>query len=121
MSTSQATNTTEDPTTASLASEYFLPTEVTGLTPGTTYYFVGYLFWATWDSSDKLRVEVWDSTYSVEITAFNVDTSSGGVNYDATTSGMNGYVTSATQRIDPSNALTSSGIQLSVSSIEIAQ
>jgi hypothetical protein len=119
--TSQATNSTEDPATAPLASEYFLPTEVTGLTPGTTYYFNGYLFWAGWDSTYKFRVEVWDSTYSTEITAFNVDTSSGGVNYGLTTAGMNGYVTLGTQRADPNNALSSSGIQLSVTSVEIVQ
>jgi hypothetical protein len=74
-------NATENPNTALLASEYFLPTEITGLTPGTTYYLVAYLFWANWDSTYKSRVEVWDSTYSSPITAFNVGTSSGGVNY----------------------------------------
>ncbi len=119
--TSQAPNTTEDPTTAPLVLEHFIPAEITGLTTGTTYYFNGYLFWATWGSTYKFRVEVWDSTYSTQITAFNVDTSSGGVNYGATTSGMTGYVTLGTQRDDPSNALTSSGIQLSVTSIEMVQ
>lgn len=94
---------------------------MTGLTPGTTYYFVGYLFWAGWDSTYKFRVEVWDSTYSTEITVFNVDTSSGGVNYGLTTAGMNGYVTLGTQRADPNNALSSSGLQLSVTSVEILQ
>lgn len=120
--TSQATNNaTEDPTMAPLASGYFLPTEITGLTPGTTYYFNGYLFWASWDSTYKFRVEVWDSTYSTQITAFNVDTSSGGVNYGLTTSGMSGYVTVGTQRADPTSALSSSGIQLSVASMEMVQ
>ncbi|MBI1895807.1 MAG: hypothetical protein HYS04_04620 [Acidobacteria bacterium] len=119
--TSRAPNATEDPSTAPLVSEYFFPTEITNLTTGTTYYFNGYLFWAGWDSTYKFRVEVWDSTYSTQITAFNVDTSSGGVNYGATTSRMNGYVTLGTQRTDPNDALTSSGIQLSVTSVEIAQ
>lgn len=120
--TSQAQNATENPNTAPLVSEYALSTQVTGLTTGTTYYFIGYLFWANWDSTYKFRVEVWDSSYSTQITALNVDTSSGGVNYGATTSaGMDGYVTLGTQRADPNNALTSSGIQLSVTSIEIAQ
>jgi len=118
--TSVAPNDEEDPTMAPLALEHFHAEEITGLTPGTTYYFVGYLFWA-WDSTYKFRVEVWDSTYSTEITAINVDTSSGGVNYGLTTSGMNGYVTLGTLRDDPGNNLSSSGIQLSVTSIEIVQ
>ena len=112
---------TEDPTTAPLVAEYFFPTQITGLTTGTAYYYNCYLFWATWDSTYKFRVEVWDSTYSTEITAFNVDTSSGGVNYGATTSGMNGYVTLGTQRADASNALSSSGVQLGVTSVQMAQ
>ncbi len=120
--TSQAiTNSTEDPRSAPLVSEYFFPTEITGLTMGTTYYFTSYLFWATWDSTYKFRVEVWDSTLTSAIVAFNVDTSSGGVNYGATTAGMNGYITAGTQRIDSSNALSSSGVQLSVTSIEMVQ
>lgn len=82
---------------------------------------MGYLFWASWESNYKFRVEVWDSTYSTNIAAFNVDTSSGGVNFGATTSGMNGYVTLGTQRDDPSNALSASGVQLSITSVEIAQ
>jgi len=120
--TSQATTSgTEDPRYAPLVSEYLLPTEITGLTPGTTYYFNCYLFWASWDSTYKFRVEVWDSTYSTEITAFNVDTSSGGVNYGLTTSGTSGYVTLGTLRSDPNNTLSSSGIQLSVTSVEMVQ
>jgi hypothetical protein len=111
----------EDPRSAPLVYEHSDSTEITGLTAGTTYYFNSYLFWASWDSSYKFRVEVWDSTYSTQITAFNVDTSSGGVNYGATTSGMNGYVTLGTLRLDPDDAMTSSGIQLGVTSIEIVQ
>lgn len=112
---------TENPNTAPLVTEYFFPTQITGLTTGTTYFYNSYLFWATWDSTYKFRVEVWDSTYSTQITAFNVDTSSGGVNYGATTSGMNGYVTLGTQRADGSNALSSSGVQLAVASVQIVQ
>jgi len=121
--TSQATTgSKENPTLAPLAAEYFLPTEITlGRPHGVMYYFIGYLFWASWDSTYKFRVEVWDSTLSTQITAFNVDTSSGGVNYGATTSGMNGYVTLGTLRSDPNNALSQSAIRLFVNSIEIAQ
>jgi hypothetical protein len=119
--TSQATNSTETPSIPPLVPEYFTTTEMTGLTAGTTYYFTAYLFWAGWDSTYKFRVEAWDSTHTTEISATNVDTSSGGVNYGATTSGMNGYVTAGTQRIDPDNHLSSSGVQLSVTSIEIVQ
>jgi hypothetical protein len=115
------TGNEEDPSTAPLVKEYLLPTEITGLTTGTMYYYTGYLFWATWDSTYKFRAEAWDSTHSIQITAFNVGTSSGGVDYGATTSGMAGYVTLGTLRADPNNMLSSSGIQLSVTSIEIVQ
>lgn len=117
--TSRASGLAENPNTAPLVAEYNLSTQITGLTTGTTYYFKGYLFWATWDSTYKFRVEVWDSTNTIQITAFNVNTSSGGVNYGATTSGMNGYVTATTQRADPTSKLTSSGVQLSVTSTDI--
>ena len=109
----------ENPLSAPLVAEYNLSTQITGLTTGTTYYFKGYLFWATWDSTYKFRVEIWDSTNTTQITAFNVDTSSGGVNYGATTSGMYGYVTATTQRDKFSSGMTSSGVQLSVTSIDI--
>ncbi len=117
--TSRATGAQENPQSAPLVAEYLLPTQINGLTTGTTYYFKGYIFWATWDSTYKFRVEVWDSTNTIQITAFNVNTSSGGVNYGATTSGMSGYVTATTQRADPNSALTSHGAQLSVTSIDI--
>lgn len=118
--TNRATGS-ETPSIPPLVPELDLSTQITGLTTGTTYYFNGYLFWATWDSTYKFRVEVWDSTYTTQITAFNVNTSSGGVNYGATTSGMNGYVTLTTQRQDPNSALTSSGIQLAVTAIDMVQ
>jgi hypothetical protein len=116
----QATGGTENPATANLLDELHVATEISGLTAGTPYYFVGYLFWATWDSSYKFRVEVWDSTYSTQIAAFNVDTASAGVNLGASTAGMNGYVTLGTQRADPSNALSNSSAQLTVLSLAVA-
>jgi len=100
-----------------LVAEYLLPTEITGLTTGTTYYFKGWLFWASWDSTYKFRVEAWDSTLSTQITAFNINISSRDVNYGATTSGMTGYVTLGTVRF---GTLTSTGAQLSVTSIDTA-
>ena len=53
--------------------------------------------------------------------AQNVDTSLGGINFGATISGMNGYVTVGPQRADGSNALSSSGVQLAVASVQIVQ
>ena len=94
--------------------------DIPGLTVGTTYNFVGYLFWATWDLTYKFRVEVWDSTYTTQLSAFNVDTSKDGVGFGMSTSGMHGYATLGTLRLDPTNKLTSSGIQLTVSSIAVA-
>lgn len=79
------------------------PTQINGLTTGTTYYFVGYLFWATWDSTTTFRVEVWNSTYSTQITAFNVDTSSVGVSMGVSTTGMNG--TSRWEHREPTPAM----------------
>ena len=110
----------ENPATANLFKELLVPTQITGLTTGTTYNFVGYLFWASWDSTYKFRVEVWNATYTTQITAFNVDTSSSGVNFAASTAGMNGYVTLGIQRADPNGALSNSGVQLVVSSIAVA-
>jgi hypothetical protein len=81
------------------------------------YIWVAYVFWASWDSSYKFRVEMWDNTYTTQIAAFNVDTKVSTANFGATTSGMTGYVNLAAQRLDPFSA--SSGSQLSVSSVEI--
>ncbi|MFN3326458.1 MAG: hypothetical protein ACK5AZ_23415 [Bryobacteraceae bacterium] len=116
--TSQAPNTTENPALAPLAPEHFEAFPIDGLSTSTEHVWLGYLFWASWDSSYKFRVEVWDSSYTTQIAAFNADTINGGVNFGLTTSGMNGYATLTTTRKNPFSA---SNTQLSVSSVEIAQ
>jgi hypothetical protein len=108
----------ENPNSAPLLGEFLYPISISsGLTVGTEYLFKAWLFWA-WDSTYKFRVEVWDSTGSVNISAYNVDTSVGGTNYGATTSGMTGYVNLGTVQ---SGTATATGVQLSVLGVDIGQ
>jgi hypothetical protein len=107
----------EDPRFAPLVSEHFEPAPITGLRSGTSYVLLGYLFRASWDSTYKFRVEVWDSTYTTLITAFNVDTPG----YGATTSGLNGYVTAGILRYDPNGVMSQTGTRLTLTSIDIAR
>lgn len=121
--TSQANGTAENPATAPLlATEFnfeFLPPNT--LTIGTTYIFREWIFRASWDSTYKLRCEVWDSTFTTQIFAANLDTVSadGSARLGITTSGTSGFVTLGTERSDPNNTLTSSGIALSVNYVQI--
>jgi hypothetical protein len=95
---------------------------ITGLTTGTQYIFQTYIFWASWDSTYKQRIEVWDSTFTTQIFADNIDTTYLGVSLGLTTSGTSGYVTLGTQRFDPnppSGTLSQTGVNLSVSYVQI--
>lgn len=123
--TSQATTgATEDPTTAwgsgqLLAGGYANYAFFTGLTTGTTYIFQTYIFWASWDSTYKQRVEVWDSTFTTQIYAANIDTTYLGVSLGLTTSGTSGYVTLGTERYDPHGTLSQTGFELDVNYVQI--
>jgi hypothetical protein len=87
---------------------------------GASYVFQTYIFWASWDSTYKQRVEVWDSTFSTPYVGLNLDTTNGSVNLGLTTSGTSGYITVGTELYDPSGpTISSSGIQLSVSQVKM--
>lgn len=117
--TAVAPNSTETPGSAPLVYEHFVSEPISGVTTSTEYTWVAYVFWASWDSTYKFRVEQWNSAYTGSpITAFNVDTVDAGVNLGLTTSGTSGYVTLAAQRLDPFSA---SGAQLGVSLVKVAQ
>jgi hypothetical protein len=92
---------------------------IAGLTTGTQYIYQTYIFWANWDSTYKQRIEVWDSTFTTLIFADNLDTTYLGVNLGLTASGTSGYVTLGTQRYDPSATLSQTGVNLSVSYVQI--
>jgi hypothetical protein len=88
-------------------------------TPGTEYNYQAYVFWASWDSSYKVRVEVWNSSYTTELYAYNIDTTNLGVSLGISDSGVPGYVTVGTVRADqPSPTLSSSGIQMDVAYVQ---
>jgi hypothetical protein len=109
----------ENPGSAPLLGEFLYSASISSnLSVGTEYLFIGYLFWANWDSTYKFRVEVWDSTYTTQISAVNVDSSVGWVNYGATTSGMTGYVNLGTVQ---SGTATATGVQLSVAEVDIGR
>jgi hypothetical protein len=118
--TSQATGAAEDPGTAwndgDLAATGINYVLITGLTIGTEYIYQAYIFWASWDSTYKLRVEVWDSTFTTQIFASNLDTTNGTDNLNLTTSGTNGYVTLGTVRADPYDKMGGTGVELDVTS-----
>lgn len=126
--TSRATNgATENPSTAwnngngqLLAGGYsnyaFFPYGT--IPPGTTYIYQTYIFWASWDSTYKQRVDVFDSGLTTLLWGANIDTSYMGVNLGLTTSGTSGYVTVGTQRFDPSNTLSATGVELDVDYVQ---
>ena len=117
--TSIAPNATETPSSPPLVAEHFVSEPITGVTTSTEYTWIAYVFWASWDSTYKFRVEQWNSAYTGSvITAFNVDTIDACVNLGLTTSGTSGYVTLAAQRKDPFSA---GGAQLGVSLVKVAQ
>lgn len=91
---------------------------ITGLTTGTKYNFLAYIFWASWDSSYKLRVEVRDSTFTTVIFASNLDTTNLGDSLGITTAGTSGYATVATQRVDPDGELSATGFQMDVDYVQ---
>jgi len=93
---------------------------ITGLTTGTQYIYKAHIFWAGWDSTYKLRVEVWDSTFTTQIFASNLDTTNLGDSLGITTSGTSGYVTLGTVRIDPhgTGTLSSTGVELCVDYVQ---
>jgi hypothetical protein len=93
---------------------------ITGLdtTYTTTYIFQTYIFWASWDSTYKQRVEVFDSTLTTLLFSANIDTTNLGASLGITTSGTSGYVTVGTERADPYNILTSTGIELDVDTVQ---
>jgi hypothetical protein len=91
------------------------------LSPGTTYIFSTYIFWASWDSTYKQRVEIFDSTFTTELYGANLDTSYLGISLGLTDAGTSGYVTVGTQRNDPSSTLSQSGISLGVDYVQIIQ
>jgi hypothetical protein len=116
-SSQATTGTREFPGSVPLFAEHFEATEINNVEPSKQYRWVAYLFWASWDSTFKFRVEMWDATYTTQIAAFNADTIAGHVNFGASTTGMDGYVTLATQRIEPVSARG----PLIVSSVEIVR
>lgn len=90
-------------------------TSVPALTGGTTSYILQtYIFYASWNSSYMQRIEVWDSTFTTNYFADNLETTALGL----TTSGTSGYVTLGTEQWDPSGTLSSSTVQLSVSYVQ---
>ena len=94
---------------------------LTGLTTGTQYNYRAWIFWASWDSTYKLRVEAWDSTFTTEIFASNVDTTNGTANLNLTTSGTSGYFTIGTLRSDnPTGTaeLTGTGVALNAAQVQ---
>ena len=91
---------------------------LTGLTTGTEYNYRAWIFWASWDSTYKLRVEAWDSTFTTEVFASNVDTTSGTDNLSLTTSGTSGYFSLGAVRSDPSNTMSGTGVELDVAQVQ---
>ena len=112
----------ENPTNAPLVREELFSFPIYNVNCSVQSMWVGYLFWASWDSSYKFRVEQWDSTYSTPIIGFNVDTTlySNGtpVSLGLTTNGMTGYVNLTATRKPPFSASTNA--QLVVGSVEYA-
>jgi hypothetical protein len=93
---------------------------LTGLTVGTQYNYRAWIFWA-WDSTYKLRVEAWDSTFTTQIFGDNVDTTNVGDHLNLTTSGTSGYFTIGTLRDDNPGGtavMSGSGVQLDVAQVQ---
>jgi hypothetical protein len=95
------------------------PSTTTCAFTGGTYIFQTYIFWASWDSTYKQRIEIYDSSLSTLLFGDNIDTTYLGVSLGLTTSGASGYVTLGTQRFDPSNTLCQTGVNLSVNYVQI--
>jgi hypothetical protein len=94
---------------------------LTGLSTGTQYNYRAWIFWASWDSTYKLRVEAWDSTFTTEIFASNVDTTNGTDSLNLTTSGTSGYFTIGTLRSDNPGGtaeMSGSGVELDVAQVQ---
>lgn len=126
--TSVATGGAENPATAwtngDLAATGMNYALITGLTTtGTEYTYQAYIFYATWDSTYKLRVEVWLPGFagSGPLFAANVDTTNGTDNLNLTTSGTSGYVSVGTVRGDPNGVMSGTGVELDVSEVQILQ
>lgn len=103
-----------------LTSEWLLML-LTGLTTGTQYNYRAWIFWASWDSTYKLRVEAWDSTFTTEIFASNVDTTNGTDSLNLTTSGTSGYFTIGTLRSDNPGGtaeMSGSGVELDAAQVQ---
>ena len=69
----------------------------------------------------KLRVEAWDSTFTTEIFASNVDTTNGTDNLNLTTSGTFGYFTLGTVRFDNPGGtavMSGTGVELDVAQVQ---
>lgn len=119
--TEGGTETPGSPSMGQLAATGINYVLLTGLTTGTQYNYRAWIFWASWDSTYKLRVEAWDSTFTTEIFSSNIDTTNGTDSLNLTTSGTSGYFTIGTLRSDNPGGtaeMSGSGVELDAAQVQ---